>query len=66
MNRSAHNANDSTETLARWRRIGLILVSATLAYNSVEGIPALWAGFQAPWIVVSVNPAGTPLRSSCR
>jgi divalent metal cation (Fe/Co/Zn/Cd) transporter len=47
MNRSSHNTNVSTAALARWRRIGLMLVSATLAYNSVEGILALWAGFQA-------------------
>jgi divalent metal cation (Fe/Co/Zn/Cd) transporter len=47
MNRSVHNANVSTETLARWRRIGLWLVGATLAYNIVEGILAIWAGAQA-------------------
>jgi divalent metal cation (Fe/Co/Zn/Cd) transporter len=30
-----------------WRRIGLWLVGATMAYNVLEGIVALWAGLQA-------------------
>lgn len=47
MTRSAHNANVSPAIVARWRRIGLWLVGATLAYNVVEGILALWAGVQA-------------------
>jgi divalent metal cation (Fe/Co/Zn/Cd) transporter len=47
MKRSAPNTNISTATVARWRRIGLWLVGATLAYNIVEGILAIWAGVQA-------------------
>jgi len=47
MKRSAHNANVSPATVARWRRIGLWLVGATLAYNIVEGILAIWAGAHA-------------------
>ena len=30
-----------------WRRIGLWLVGATMAYNTIEGGVALWAGIQA-------------------
>ena len=30
-----------------WRRIGLWLVGATMAYNVAEGVVALWAGMQA-------------------
>jgi divalent metal cation (Fe/Co/Zn/Cd) transporter len=30
-----------------WRRIGLWLVGATMAYNVAEGVVALWAGIQA-------------------
>jgi divalent metal cation (Fe/Co/Zn/Cd) transporter len=30
-----------------WRHIGLWLVGATMAYNVVEGVVALWAGIQA-------------------
>jgi divalent metal cation (Fe/Co/Zn/Cd) transporter len=30
-----------------WRRIGLSLVGATMAYNVLEGVVALWSGFQA-------------------
>jgi divalent metal cation (Fe/Co/Zn/Cd) transporter len=30
-----------------WRRIGLWLVGATMAYNVLEGVVALWAGLQA-------------------
>jgi divalent metal cation (Fe/Co/Zn/Cd) transporter len=30
-----------------WRRIGLWLVGATLAYNVLEGVLALWAGLDA-------------------
>ena len=31
-------------TTRDWRRIGLWLVGATLAYNVLEGVLALWAG----------------------
>lgn len=47
MKRSAHNAHVLPAIVARWRRIGLWLVGATLAYNVAEGILALWAGVQA-------------------
>jgi divalent metal cation (Fe/Co/Zn/Cd) transporter len=47
MNRSAPSTNVSSATVARWRRIGLWLVGATLAYNIIEGILAIWAGVQA-------------------
>ena len=30
-----------------WRRIGLSLVGATMAYNVLEGVVALWSGLQA-------------------
>ena len=30
-----------------WRRIGLWLVGATMAYNVLEGVVALWAGLHA-------------------
>ena len=30
-----------------WRRIALVLVVATLAYNVLEGVLALWAGIEA-------------------
>src|SRR5713101_761689 len=47
MNQRARNTKVSTATVARWRRIGLRLVGATLAYNVVEGILALMAGAHA-------------------
>jgi divalent metal cation (Fe/Co/Zn/Cd) transporter len=34
-------------TAREWRRIGLSLVGATMAYNIAEGVIALWAGFHA-------------------
>jgi divalent metal cation (Fe/Co/Zn/Cd) transporter len=34
-------------TTRDWRRIGLWLVGATLAYNVLEGVFALWAGLDA-------------------
>jgi divalent metal cation (Fe/Co/Zn/Cd) transporter len=33
--------------LSDWRRIGLWLVAATMAYNVLEGVVALWAGLRA-------------------
>ena len=39
-------------TGARWHRIGLMLVGATLAYNIIEGILAMWAGVQASSIAL--------------
>ena len=39
-------------TVARWHRIGLMLVGATLAYNTIEGILAMWAGVQASSIAL--------------
>ena len=30
-----------------WRRIGLWLVAATMAYNVLEGVVAVWAGLEA-------------------
>jgi divalent metal cation (Fe/Co/Zn/Cd) transporter len=35
-----------------WVRIGLWLVSATMAYNTVEGVLALWAGVRADSIAL--------------
>jgi divalent metal cation (Fe/Co/Zn/Cd) transporter len=35
-----------------WRRIGLWLVAATMAYNVVEGVVALWAGIKAQSIAL--------------
>jgi divalent metal cation (Fe/Co/Zn/Cd) transporter len=52
MKRSAPNTNVSSATGARWRRIGLWLVGATLAYNIAEGILAIWAGVQASSIAL--------------
>ena len=34
-------------TTRDWRRIGLWLVGVTLAYNVLEGVLALWAGWDA-------------------
>jgi len=41
------NAEPSAAHLARWHRIALWLVGATLAYNVAEAVIALWAGEQA-------------------
>jgi hypothetical protein len=42
------SASVSSSAPARdWRRIGLWLVSATMAYNLAEGGIALWAGLRA-------------------
>jgi divalent metal cation (Fe/Co/Zn/Cd) transporter len=35
-----------------WRRIGLWLVAATMAYNVIEGVLALWAGWHAKSIAL--------------
>ena len=43
-----HNAPAQQPAAAHhWRRIGLWLVGATMAYNTIEGGVALWAGIQA-------------------
>ena len=43
-----HNAPARQPAAAHhWRRIGLWLVGATMAYNTIEGVVALWAGIQA-------------------
>ena len=47
MKRNAPNANVSPARAASWRRMGLMLVGATLAYNIGEGILAMWAGVHA-------------------
>ena len=44
---SARARRASAPSLPRprdWRRIGLWLVAATMAYNVFEGVIALWAG----------------------
>lgn len=38
--------------LTGWRRLGLWLVAATMAYNILEGVIALWAGVQAESIAL--------------
>ena len=35
-----------------WRRSGLLLVAATMVYNVVEGVVALWAGLRADSIAL--------------
>jgi divalent metal cation (Fe/Co/Zn/Cd) transporter len=35
-----------------WRRIGLWLVATTMAYNTLEGVLAIWAGFNAKSIAL--------------
>src|SRR5262249_31926034 len=52
MKRSAPNGNVSPAIAARWRRIGLMLVGATLAYNILEGVLAIWAGVKASSIAL--------------
>jgi divalent metal cation (Fe/Co/Zn/Cd) transporter len=43
-----HQTSTPPSATARdWRCIGLSLVGATMAYNIVEGVIALWAGFHA-------------------
>ena len=47
---SARARRASAPSLPRprdWRRIGLWLVAATMAYNVFEGVIALWAGIEA-------------------
>ena len=49
-NASRPGQNSVEPQMARsrdWRRIGLWLVGATMAYNVAEGVVALWAGIQA-------------------
>ena len=45
-----NRANTAAPALADtrdWRRIGLWLVGATMAYNVLEGVLAVWAGLDA-------------------
>ena len=47
---SKKNATPSASppaALERWRRLGLWLVAATMGYNIVEGVIALWSGLRA-------------------
>jgi divalent metal cation (Fe/Co/Zn/Cd) transporter len=50
INASRTRQNSVEPQVARsrdWRRVGLWLVGATMAYNVAEGVVALWAGMQA-------------------
>ncbi len=46
LKKNTHTASPPSQ-LDRWRRLGLWLVGATMAYNILEGGIALWAGLQA-------------------
>jgi divalent metal cation (Fe/Co/Zn/Cd) transporter len=56
MRYSSGNARDVSERQAApardWRRIGLWLVAATMTYNVLEGVAALWAGIEAQSIAL--------------
>ncbi len=50
---SAHEAtSQNPQNHARWSRIALWLVSATLIYNIIEAVVALWAGAEADSIAL--------------
>jgi divalent metal cation (Fe/Co/Zn/Cd) transporter len=50
---SARDVSEGRAAPARdWRRIGLWLVAATMAYNVLEGVVALWAGIEAQSIAL--------------
>jgi len=47
MNQTDEAAHNSYKRQQRWVRVGLWLVVATMVYNAVEAIVALWAGARA-------------------
>ena len=47
LKKNAHPPETSPAILDRWRRLGLWLVAATMAYNILEGGIALWSGVRA-------------------
>jgi divalent metal cation (Fe/Co/Zn/Cd) transporter len=50
---ASHLSSERARALApNWRRIGLWLVGATMAYNVAEGVISLWAGIRASSIAL--------------
>lgn len=61
---SSIGTSASEVSSVRWSRIGLRLVTGTMAYNAIEAVSALWSGTRAG--SVALVGFGLIVRSSVR